>query len=368
LRGNPIVLDNGATLYFLSTNARTAQSYHGNLYFDEYFWVQKFPELNKVASGMAMHKQWRKTYFSTPSTIAHGAYPFWTGEAWGKGRKDKTIIDVSHGALKSGRLCADGQWRQIITVEDAAVLGCDLFDLAQLKLEYGASEYANLLLCQFVDDTASVFPFALLQRAMVDSWDAWQTDFSPLILRPFGNREVWIGYDPAHSGDCSGLAVVAPPLTASGKFRVLEKAQFKGLDFEAQAKAIRNLCARYNVAYIGIDATGVGQGVLQLVRSFYPSVTEIRYSQDSKTRMVLKGLDTFAKGRIEFDAGWADMAQSFMAIRQTSTDSGRGMTFKASRSAEISHADLAWAVLHALANEPLEGQTQTNGGFLEIFD
>ncbi|MEY2686812.1 MAG: hypothetical protein RL375_1010, partial [Pseudomonadota bacterium] len=69
LTGDPIILSNGATLYFLGTNARTAQSYHGNFYFDEFFWVGRFEELNKVASGMAMHKQWRKTYFSTPSSI-----------------------------------------------------------------------------------------------------------------------------------------------------------------------------------------------------------------------------------------------------------------------------------------------------------
>ncbi len=60
LKGDPMVLPNGATLYFLGTNARTAQSYHGNLYFDEYFWVPRFQELRKVASGMAIHKHWRQ--------------------------------------------------------------------------------------------------------------------------------------------------------------------------------------------------------------------------------------------------------------------------------------------------------------------
>ncbi|END3406134.1 terminase family protein, partial [Klebsiella pneumoniae] len=64
LKGDPMVLPNGATLYFLGTNARTAQSYHGNLYLDEYFWIPKFQELRKVASGMALHKKWRQTYFS----------------------------------------------------------------------------------------------------------------------------------------------------------------------------------------------------------------------------------------------------------------------------------------------------------------
>src|SRR5690606_7778573 len=76
LKGDPIVLPNGATLYFLGTNARTAQSYHGNLYLDEYFWIPRFLEFRKVASGMALHKKWRQTYFSTPSSLTHSADPF----------------------------------------------------------------------------------------------------------------------------------------------------------------------------------------------------------------------------------------------------------------------------------------------------
>lgn len=47
LKGDPMVLPNGATLYFLGTNARTAQSYHGNLYLDEYFWIPKFGSCEK---------------------------------------------------------------------------------------------------------------------------------------------------------------------------------------------------------------------------------------------------------------------------------------------------------------------------------
>ncbi len=63
LKGDPITLGNGAILYFLGTNSRTAQSYHGNLYIDEYFWIPKFQELYKVSSGMAMQKFWRLTYY-----------------------------------------------------------------------------------------------------------------------------------------------------------------------------------------------------------------------------------------------------------------------------------------------------------------
>jgi uncharacterized protein YjcR len=366
LSGSPIALANGAMLYFLSNNPRTAQSYHGNFYFDEYFWVQNFLELRKVASGMAMHRKWRQTYFSTPSSLNHPAYPFWSGELFNKrrARADQAHFDLSD--LSGGAVLPDKQWRQIITVEDAIRAGNDLYDLDQLKQEYSPDEYANLLMCQFVDDTASIFPMALLMQAMVDSWDAWP-DVRPFDTRPFGDRPVWIGYDPSSTGDSAAMVIVAPPEKPDGKFRLLEREQFRGMDFDAQARAIRNTCLRYNVAHIAIDSTGMGQGVLQLVRKFFPAVREIMYSVELKTGLVLKGLDVFRKHRVEFDAGWVDMAQSFMAIRKTMTASGRQMTFRADRSEQVSHADLAWATLHALHNEPLEGALGTNGSFMEIF-
>lgn len=368
LEGDPIVLPNGATLYFLGTNTRTAQSYHGNLYMDEYFWIPKFQEFRMVASGMAMHKHWRLTYFSTPSTLAHEAYPFWSGDLFNRGRaKDERVkIDIAHAALKDGRRCEDGQWRQIVTVLDAVAGGCDLFDIDQLRLDYSAEEFANLLMCQFIDDGQSVFPLAELQRCMVDSWVAWD-DFKPFALRPLGFREVWIGYDPSHTGDSAALVVMAPPLVPGGKFRILDRVQFKGMDFEEQAQRIKKVCDCYSVTYIGIDTTGIGQGVYQLVKQFFPAARAFQYSPEVKVSLVLKAKDVISKGRLEFDAGWTDVAAAFMAIKKTTTPSGRQITFAAGRSIETSHADLAWATMHALHNEPLEGQTSNNTSSMEIF-
>lgn len=368
LQGDPIVLPNGATLYFLGTNTRTAQSYHGNLYMDEYFWIPKFQEFRKVASGMAMHKHWRLTYFSTPSTLAHEAHPFWSGALYNRGRAaaDKVKIDITHEALKDGLRCADGQWRQIVTVLDAVAGGCDLFDIDQLRLDYSPDEFANLLMCQFIDDGQSVFPLAELQRCMVDSWVVWD-DYKPFAQRPLGHRPVWIGYDPSRSGDSAALVVVAPPLVAGGKFRVLDRVQFKGLDYEEQAERIRKITQAYHVSYIGIDRTGIGDAVYELVKKFFPAVRGFQYSPDVKVRLVLKAKDVISKGRMEFDAGWTDLAAAFMAIKKTTTASGRQITFEAGRSAETSHADLAWACMHALHNEPLEGRSATNQSRMEIF-
>ncbi|WP_347278926.1 terminase ATPase subunit family protein [Plasticicumulans sp.] len=368
LSGDPIVLANGATLYFLGTNARTAQSYHGNLYMDEYFWIPRFQELRKVASGMAMHKKWRQTYFSTPSSLTHEAYPFWSGALFNRGRlkAEQVQIDTSHAALARGMRCADGQWRQVVTVEDAMAGGCDLFDLDQLRMEYAPPEFANLLMCQFVDDTASVFPLAMMQRCMVDSWVEW-IDFKPFAARPLGDRPVLVGYDPALSGDGAGCVVVAPPAVPGGKFRGIEKHRWRGMDFTYQAEQIKQITERYNVIYIGIDTTGVGAGVCERVRKFFPAVTTFSYSPEVKSRLVLKAFDVIHHGRMEFDAGWTDVAQAFMAIRKTTTASGRQMTYQAGRTDDIGHSDLAWAVMHALAFEPLEGNAGAKQGLMEIY-
>lgn len=126
------------------------------------------------------------------------------------------------------------------------------------------------------------------------------------------------------------------------------------MDFAAQAEAIRKMTERYNVTYIGIDATGLGEGVYQLVKQFYPAAVAFKYSIEIKQRLILKMQDVLRRQRLEFDAGWTDLAQSFMAIRKTLTASQRFVTYIADRNDEISHADIAWATMHAIYNEPLE--------------
>ena len=370
LTGDPIVIgNNGAKLIFLGTNSNTAQSHNGDLYVDEIFWIPNFQKLRKVSSGMASQSHLRSTYFSTPSTLAHGAYPFWSGELFNRGRasaSERVDIDISHDSLAAGVACPDGQWRQIVTIEDALAGGCTLFNLEQLKRENSVDDFRNLFMCEFVDDKASVFPFEDLQRCMVDSLEEWE-DFAPFADNPFGSRPVWVGYDPSHSGDSAGCVVLAPPVVAGGKFRILERHQWKGMDFATQAESIRQLTEKYNVEYIGIDATGLGIGVFQLVRSFYPAARDIRYTPEMKTAMVLKAKDVIRRGCLEYDVSATDITTSFMAIRKTMTSSGRSATYEASRTEEASHADVAWATMHALLNEPLTaGSGQVTSSILEF--
>lgn len=376
LQGDPIIVtadtipegEPAAELIFLGTNARTAQGYHGNFYFDEFFWTYGFEELNKVASAMALHKRWRRTYFSTPSTIAHQAHPYWTGEHRNRRVKkvDRITIDVSHAGVGAGRLCEDGVWRQIVTIEDAERGGCDLFNMAELRVDYAPDEFANLLMCQFVDDSLSAFKFNEILRCTVDTVVDWDW-FNPLAARPAGDRAVWAGYDPQESadGDNAALIIALPPSGPNGKFRLLERHQLRG-DFQEQAEFILARLSRYNCTYLGIDANGVGAAVHQLLVGKVKGLTRIEYSLEAKTAMVMKAQHGFARQRIEFDASWIDLQSAFLSIKKALTTSGRAVTFKASRTEEVGHADLAWAAMHIMINEPLDGQEAPKGS-MEMF-
>lgn len=354
LTGNPIRLSNGAELRFLSTNKNTAQSYSGHLYCDEYFWVPNFSRLNEVASAMATHDKWRTTYFSTPSAKTHQAYPFWTGEEWKRGSKKRagiTFPDVDQ-LRDGGRLCPDGQWRYVITMEDAIAGGFNLANIEKLRNRYNVDTFNMLYMCVFVDSKDAVFSFNDLERCGVDP-ATWQ-DHDPSAPRPFGNREVWGGYDPARSGDLSTFVIIAPPLYEGEKFRVLRVINWQGMNFRYQANQIKKLFQQYHFTYIGIDITGLGIGVFENIQHFaMRQAKAIRYGVETKNRLVMKAADVVESKRIEWDQDEKAIAASFMAIRKTTTASGNAMTFVADRSAETGHAEAAFAIMHALDNEPL---------------
>ncbi|MCG7586365.1 terminase large subunit domain-containing protein, partial [Photobacterium sp. OFAV2-7] len=355
LSGNPITLSNGAGLHFLSTNADTAQSESGNVYIDEYFWIRDFNKVSAVVEACATHTHFNITYFSTPSAKNHPAYPFWTGDAWKKGKDSRSNIDFpSRKELRDGgRVCPDKQWRYEINVKMAVEGGCHFIDWKTLEEEKSPDVFSNLYMCEFVDDSSSVFKFSVVTKLMVNP-ATWQ-DFKPKQPQPFGNREVWLGYDPSRTRDNACLVVVAPPATEKEKFRVLEKHYWRGLNFQHHVAEIKKVFQRYNVTYLGMDTTGIGAGVYDLLSAEFPrEVAPIHYSNDTKNRLVLKMIDAVEAKRLQFSIEEQDIASAFMAIKRAATNSGNMMTFKAERSDLVGHADAFWAISHALINEPLD--------------
>jgi hypothetical protein len=187
-------------------------------------------------------------------------------------------------------------------------------------------------------------------------------DYNPQAARPFGNRPVAIGYDPSRTRDNASLVILAIPLRPVDKWRVLQTLDFSGQNFQYQATRIHELCETHNVQHIGIDITGIGYGLFELVEQFYRRVTPINYSNETKTGLVMKAIDVIHNGRFEYLAGNKALTQAFMMITKTTTGSGQ-ITYAAGRNNAIGHADIAWAVMHALAYEPIVQRKKTSVTF-----
>lgn len=362
-------------LHFLGTQVSSVQGYSGDLYLDECGWVRNFKDIQEVASAMALQAVYRETYFTTPSSMDHTFYSFWTGAEYNRDRpkEDQINLDVSHANLKHGKLCADGYWRQIVTIYDAIERGCNLFNIDKVKRKYSPARFAMLCMCQFIDHTASVFSFRQLQAALVNVAERWP-DFAPLSARPLGNLPVWIGYDPSGEGeDAAAIVVVAPPSASNEHYRTVEVIRMDDEDYDEQAQQIVNLTKKYRVEYIGIDNQGVGDGVYQQLFKQFPSITEaIRYSPESKASMVVKMLTLLKRKLIEVDDVYLDeILPSMLAIQRGSTKHGGAMTYTARRSEDSGHADAAWAWMHALNKADFEnllgGEEGSGESLMEFF-
>lgn len=356
LTGNPIVLEpNKAQLIFLSTNIATAQSEHGDIYFDEAMWTRNFDQLYEVASPMAAQKQYNTTSFSTPSTLSHDAYKYFSGKKYNEGRpkSEHVTLDVSHKALKKGRYDEhDRTWRQIVTIYDAQEQGCDLFDIKYLQAKYTPARFDNLFCCEFIDDSNSVFDLNDLLNCASDS-DEWP-GFDKEAARPYGNRGVLVGYDPSRSGrDKAEIVALSEPCAHTEPFRLLERASMNNTSADKQAAVIRRWHeTRYHITHVGVDKSGPGIFVFDNVVEIFPNAMPIVYSPETKTRLVEKARDVIANRRFEFDAEEIDVPMAFLSIRQTVTANGQ-ITYVADRSDAVGHGDVAWAIMHAMIKEPL---------------
>lgn len=364
-----ILLWNGAKLRFVSTNSSTAQGFNGDLYVDEYFWIPKYKQLRKLASGMSSQARWHTTYFSTPSAITHEAYSWWDGTHYNSKQRPKSQhlhLDVSSAALKEGRLDPDRQWRNVVTIHDVMASGCiipdtgePMFVIADLRIEYTPEEFANLFECVFVDDTASLFKFEKLCALLVEPAKKWK-DFDITAARPFGNKPVYMGFDPSLSIDRTSCVIAAPPEADYDKFRLLERFQWHDIGFKSQSDKIKFLMTRYNVIQIGMDTQGIGAGTAEHVRVYFPRLKELKYSQELKAQLVTKGLDVVETRRMEVPDDWHDWITAMLQVYISNTDGG-GLTYKARRNEATGHADLAFATFNLLSFEQMNHANRRRG-------
>lgn len=236
-------------------------------------------------------------------------------------------------------------------IYDAEAAGCDLFDIEDLQAKNSDEDFRNKYGCRFIDDARSAFSLALLIACGVDP-ATWK-DFKKGAARPLGNKPVAIGYDPSRTGDNASVVVMAAPLGPADKWRVLERIDMRKVSHQYQANRIKDLLHRYNVIHIGVDVTGEGRGVWPYLEHLSQAMP-ITYNLGVKADLVTKALDVIQPPpRLEFDAEDKDITAAFLMIHKTLTPGTSQVTYTSARNNAQGHADVAWAMMHAMIYEPI---------------
>lgn len=346
-----VELPNGAKIYFLATNFATAQGYSGDVTVDEYAWMQNYDLLTEVVKACATLKQFNIVMSSTPSMISHPSHKAWKGIT----ESNTAGVKFTKKQTQKGILCDDYIYRQTITVEDAIKGGNDLIDIDQLKRLFPDS-YNFLYMAEWLTKSDSLFDANAIMRNMVPAFSEW-LDYNERLDRPYGDKPVIIGYDPALTTDASAVVVIATPTKDYPFYRVLEKYNYHGNRFEEQAAAIKQLTERFNVLHIGIDSTAIGSAVYQLVQEDFYNTTGKPGTAALKYMLVTQGQGLFRQNRLKFSQDWTEIFECFMAIT-TGTTRSDSIVIETSRTQANAHGDYAWAILYGIGfYESITGET-----------
>ncbi|MBU2514528.1 terminase family protein [bacterium] len=341
-------------LRFLSTNARTAQGYHGNVYIDEICHIPKLKEVMDYALAMATLDQYRLTYFSTPSYKSHYSYNIWEGiDEFGN--KVKDVIS-----------------RTKITIFDAIKKGCKRINLEKIKRRFTPRQFKFLFLCEWVDDTNSFFKAEDLEacyysepkldakgKPVRDKAGNLVFEFADLPEFEHVGYPIYVGYDPnggTSGGDNASIAIgVHLP---NDRLRVFKHIPLIGKSINFQAAAIRDVVQKYRPDFLGIDVTGVGQAVWNVIKGIEDEVDHpmevklFNYSRELKINLVLRLERIVANRQLEIQYDDTLLIQSFLAIKVGTTDGGNP-TIIANRKSLMGHADLFWAIAHLASKFPV---------------
>jgi len=108
-----------------------------------------------------------------------------------------------------------------------------------------------------------------------------------------------IGYNPFRYGAGGTIAVLAVSPADPPSFRLVHERRLDGMPWMNQAEALREVCATCHPAQVGIDTTGQGWGVWELVRESEEAIVEIVYTEATKRAMADNAATLLAAGRLD---------------------------------------------------------------------
>ena len=329
LRGTEVIrLPNDAEIHFLAANPATAQGFSGDIYFDEFFWVMRAREIFENAAAIATLGDYRITITSTPSVLSHYGAELWDST--------RNTLDIS---------------RHLVTVIDAVNGGNTEIRLEKILDRFPLDSIRRLYMCEFVDDAGSVFTFDEIMACVYED--------SSLFERR-ADEIYWGGVDVSrHRDDTSVFLLAVNKARDAPLFTWRHTERYRRVSLPEQQARLEALVSSWRPEELSIDQTTIGEQLGDAIQSLMPEATLVRFSAESKARLVINAQDVVRTRRLRIPHD-DRLIGSFLAIKRKALETTVG--YESDRNADIGHADDFWAI--ALAMNPAWGAGRTESFFM----
>jgi phage FluMu gp28-like protein len=327
MRGAHILFDNGGEIVVRPASSG-GRGFSGNVFLDEFAYVENPKELWDSASSLAMHGFSKIRVSSTPNGVGNEFHNLWTNPLAYKGWKQHKvgIKEAREGGLElEDELC----WR--IAKGDARV-------------------YAQIYECSFLDSSEQYIPTKMVMDAIME-------DTEVVIGETYG------GYDVGLEKDLSVLVRLRQVLDNSVWVQSIWTG--KRTEWAKQKEVIFQAFYDHDIKKFCMDSTGLGTGLVKEVQALISGhkVEGVPFSLKSKEEMMTDMYQAFAAGMIKIPND-PDLIRDILSIRRIVTESGN-VRYDAPSTAD-GHADRAWALalaIHACANKPGKRVARGPGDF-----
>jgi phage FluMu gp28-like protein len=311
---------NGGRIVALPASPRTARSFTGDVWLDEFAYHLDPKGIRDAAFPIALRGDWRIRVFSTPDgaqglfhQLATAPGPLWSVH---RVTLKQAIAEGVPIDLESAYALAGGDARLI-------------------------EQWYN---CGFLDGDLQYYPSAYLERML--RWDGEIPDLTDATLHA--------GFDVGRTRDLSVLVVVA---LIRGIAYVLAVIEMPRTRFRAQRQQLDSAREMFRWDTIHIDATGLGSELAEGMEEDWGSeeVHAVQFTAPTKEKLFTGAFRWLSNGRVRapLDVSGAALVSEGKTIRRIISDHGN-VSYSAPSGSE-GHADRFTGLCLALqgASEPI---------------
>jgi len=301
-------LPNGKEIRVLSTNWRTARSFNGDVYFDEFAFVIRDSEIWRAVVPSITAVGGRITVLSTP-----------------KSRIDKFWSIWDNKSSKWSRHC--------VSIHDAIKDGFPV-DLEELRELFDPEEFAQAYECIPLDTAESYIPYPLIEPCLYDpDSEAFTSQFGAE-----GGHIYIYGVDIGRSKDETAVAETA---SIAKVLWCLKMLSWRKMPFREQKEKLLGILREENTQIMAIDKGGIGMNLWEDLSYEHPTkVRGVSFAPAVKERLAKNLRIMFEERRIRIPNDPSLISQ-ILSIKRSAN---RSNTFSYNAESDEHHGDKFWAL------------------------